>query len=143
DAPLSAPLTPSLAEAYAHGARLRVRTADFAVGRGDAKTSVQQGTRLPVADARQKRVYVATAGGVVTSTREQAPQLESTRRPLTRRAVLEEAFRYLGQPYGLGDTNGGRDCSRLLQDVFESFDLELPRHSSWQSQAGSFWIDIE
>jgi cell wall-associated NlpC family hydrolase len=143
DAPLSAPLTPALAQAYAHGARLRVRAADFAVGRGDAKTSVDEGTRLPVADARQKRVYVATPSGIVTSTREQASQLETTRRPLTRRAVLEEAFRYLGQPYGLGDTNGGRDCSRLLQDVFESFDLELPRHSSWQSQAGSFWIDIE
>jgi NlpC/P60 family len=143
DAALSAPLPRPLAQAYAHGAWLRVQGSDFAVGRGDARIVVASGTLLPVADARQKRVHVATPAGFVTSSREQAGLLESIRRPLTRRAVLEEAFRYLGQPYGLGDTNGGRDCSRLLQDVFGSFDLQLPRHSSWQAQAGSFWVDME
>jgi len=143
NAALSAPLPRSLAQAYVHGATLVVRAPDFAVAEGDARTLVAPGTRLPVADARQKRVHVATPTGFVTSSREQAGLLASTRRPLTRRAVLEEAFRYLGQPYGLGDTNGGRDCSRLLQDVFGSFDLQLPRHSSWQGQAGSFWLDIE
>lgn len=142
-AELSAPLPKPLAQAYVHGARLRVQAPDFAVGRGDAKTVLAAGSLLPVADARQQRVHVATQLGFVTSSREQAGLLASTRRPLTRRAVLEEAFRYLGQPYGLGDTNGGRDCSRLLQDVFESFGLQLPRHSSWQAQAGSFWVDTE
>jgi cell wall-associated NlpC family hydrolase len=142
-APLSAPLPAPLAQAYVHGLTLRVRAPDFAVGHGEGRTVVAPGTLLPVADARQGRVHVATKSGFVTSSREQAALLESTRRPLTRRAVLEEAFRYLGQPYGLGDSNGGRDCSRLLQDVFESFDLQLPRHSSWQAQAGSFWIDID
>jgi cell wall-associated NlpC family hydrolase len=143
DAQLSAPLSAPLAQAYVHGATLQVRAPDFAVGRGEARTVVAAGTLLPVADARQKRVHVASKAGFVSSTREQAALLESTRRPLTRRALLTEAFRYLGQPYGLGDTNGGRDCSRLLQDVFASFDVQLPRHSSWQAQAGSFWIDIE
>ncbi|HKO92043.1 MAG TPA: hypothetical protein VJU61_12860, partial [Polyangiaceae bacterium] len=113
------------------------------VGPAEARTPVARSTRLPVADARQKRVHVATAAGFVTSTPEQAAALRPTRRPLTRRALLEEAWQYLGLPYGLGDTNGGRDCSRLLLDVFGAFDLRLPRHSSWQAQAGSFWIDIE
>ena len=27
--------------------------------------------------------------------------------------------------------------------MFDSFDLDLPRHSSWQSKAGSFWIDTD
>src|SRR5690606_21018789 len=58
------------------------------------------------------------------------------------RAVLEEAWRYLGTPYGLGGTDDGRDCSRLLLDIFETFDIRLPRHSSWQARAGSFWIDV-
>ena len=27
-------------------------------------------------------------------------------------------------------------------DVFESFDIALPRHSGWQAQAGSFTVDV-
>src|SRR5690606_36221195 len=42
-----------------------------------------------------------------------------------------------------GDSEGGRDCSRLLLDAFDSLDVHLPRHSSWQSQAGTFWIDTD
>jgi hypothetical protein len=63
-------------------------------------------------------------------------------RALTRRLLLEEAFRYLGTPYGWGDHGGGRDCSRFLMDVFESFGVHLPRHSAEQARAGSMRIDV-
>ncbi len=62
--------------------------------------------------------------------------------PLTRRALLEKAFSLLDQPYGWGGQNGGRDCSRFVMDVFESFGLELPRHSGLQAKAGSMAIDL-
>lgn len=66
----------------------------------------------------------------------------SAPRALTRRALLTEALSLLGSPYGFGDANGGRDCSRLMLDVFERFDLALPRHSGWQAKAGTFTIDV-
>jgi len=64
------------------------------------------------------------------------------RRDLTRRALLEEAFRYLDSPYGWGGKDGGRDCSRFLMDVFSAFGLDLPRHSGGQAKAGSMVVDV-
>jgi hypothetical protein len=63
-------------------------------------------------------------------------------RPLTRRAFLEAAFSYLDTPYGWGGEGGGRDCSRFVQDVLESFGLQMPRHSAYQAAAGTFSIDV-
>ncbi len=68
--------------------------------------------------------------------------LTDTVRPLTRRALLESAFRYLDTAYGLGGAEGGLDCSGFLMDLFESFDIALPRHSSWQAEAGSYAVDV-
>lgn len=87
------------------------------------------------------RVHVATATGFVTAA-VPASEGRPAPRPLTRRALVEEAFRYLGQPYGFGGKDGGRDCSRLLLDIFESFGIRLPRHSGWQARAGSYSIDV-
>jgi hypothetical protein len=63
-------------------------------------------------------------------------------RPLTRRAALTGAFALLDQPYGWGDHEGGRDCSRYLMDVFDEFGLGLPRHSARQAIAGTYSIDV-
>ncbi len=105
-----------------------------------ATPAIPAGTLLAPADPDGKAAIVATESGFVTKPLPDA--LRTTHRPLTRRAMLEEVFRYLDSPYGLGGHEGGRDCSRLLLDVFETFDLHLPRHSSWQSLAGSFSIDV-
>ena len=63
-------------------------------------------------------------------------------RPLTRRAVLTEAFSMLGFPYGWGGNEAGYDCSRFMLDLFGHFGLELPRHSAKQAMAGTFSIDV-
>jgi len=143
DAALSPVVPQKLAAAFAHGPRAQVVGGDLGVVDGTDTVHISPGTRLPALDEQAKRAHVATVHGFVSTAAKDAAQLRSTRRGLTRRALLEEAWRYVGTPYGLGDTAGGRDCSRLLLDVFESFDLHLPRHSSWQSRAGSFWIDTE
>jgi hypothetical protein len=142
-APLS-PIVPAKLEAtFVHGAALEITANGLAVGAGAARVELPLGTLLPAADSRAKRAYVATPAGLVQTAAKDASRLRPTQRGLTRRALLTEAWRFIGTPYGLGDTGGGRDCSRLLLDVFESFGLHLPRHSSWQSRAGSFWIDTE
>jgi hypothetical protein len=145
--PADVQLSPALPErwvqAFARGPAVQVVGGELTAGEGSAGLTIAAGTRLPAADRRLQRAHVATASGFVTSSLKQAALLRPTARGLTRRALFEEAWRYIGTPYGLGDTNGGRDCSRLLLDSFESFGLRLPRHSSWQSKAGSFWIDVE
>ncbi len=69
-------------------------------------------------------------------------QARTRTRSMTRRAVFEKAFSYLGKPYGWGGQAGGRDCSRFVMDVFASFGLQLPRHSGLQAKAGDMSIDL-
>ncbi len=70
--------------------------------------------------------------------------MQSTHRPLTRRALLTEAFRFLDSPYGWGGggSDGGHDCSSFVMEVFGSFGVRLPRHSAWQARAGTFSVDV-
>jgi len=44
----------------------------------------------------------------------------------------------MGQPYGWGGTEGYRDCSAILKDLFVPFGIWLPRNSVAQLKAGTF-----
>ena len=128
DAPLSPSLPNALRQAFIHGPRLRAEATTTLHDRDGQLHELSKHTRL------------ATASGIVRV--DEAGQLASTRRPLTRRALLDSAFRYIDSPYGFGGQAGGRDCSRFIMDLFESFDLRLPRHSGWQAKAGTFALDV-
>ena len=121
-------------EAFVRGpfawARERVR---FAAG-----GSVPRFTTVPMAGPNA--VWLAAQDGISRRPREQG--LLATTRPITRRTLLTTAFAYLGTPYGLGGQDGGRDCSRLTLDLFETFDLALPRHSGLQAKSGSRAFDL-
>ncbi len=137
EARLSPPIPAPQREAFVHGARA---VAPQAVTLSDA-----QGRKYPL--PAHASVPLLPGGKLLIAARDgfhELPSqgLEPARRPLTRRALLTTAFSFLGSPYGFGDANGGRDCSRLQMDVFESFDLALPRHSGWQAQAGLFNLDL-
>lgn len=136
DASLSPPVPAELVEAFAHGPRLRA-VADAGLGFGDPEVRVPAGTFLAASDG--SRPHVATANGFGIG----APLADATTvRPLTRRALLEEAFRYLDSPYGWGGRGGGRDCSEFIATVFGAFGLELPRNSGVQARAGSMSVDL-
>jgi cell wall-associated NlpC family hydrolase len=138
DVELSPPIPQDLQRRLVRGPRVQL-LADAVVrvdtGHGVA---VPAGTLLPAAREGAK-AYIATPRGFVTAG---GLPLRATERALTRRALLEDAWRYVGTPYGRGGTGGGRDCSRFLLDVFASFDLHLPRNSEGQSLAGVLWVDI-
>ncbi|MCB9628054.1 MAG: C40 family peptidase [Sandaracinaceae bacterium] len=106
---------------------------------GGEPLSIPTGTRIP--SPAPGEALGATATGVVRGRLSDAGV--ETARPLTRRRVLEEAFALLGSPYGWGDHAGGRDCSRYLLDIFDTFGLPMPRHSAQQARAGSFVVDVE
>lgn len=147
DAPLSPPLPDALRESWTHNeAHDRVvDRAALTLTSEDGKASVEVpfDTQLPRVDAATPgHVRFATRDGFYTARVADRSRLAGIR-PLTRRALLEEAFAYLDRPYGWGDQDGGLDCSRFLLDLFEgAFGVELPRVSTTQARAGTFSIDL-
>ncbi|MBM4376226.1 MAG: C40 family peptidase [Deltaproteobacteria bacterium] len=136
DAKLSPVATDAVADALARGPRLRLPAPTKLTG---ASTSVALPALTFLAKSEGNRGHFATSAGFDIS---QPVADADTERPLTRRALLEEAFRHLDSPYGWGGRDGGRDCSEFLGSVFGAFGLELPRNSGHQAQAGSMSIDL-
>ena len=52
----------------------------------------------------------------------------------TRGNVIRQAFKLLGNPYGWGGMNGGRDCSSMTRDIYLCFGFRLPRDASVQAK---------
>ena len=57
--------------------------------------------------------------------------------PYTQENVARQAFKMLNHPYGWGDRLGGRDCSRLIMDLFRTFGILMPRNSKEQAMVGT------
>lgn len=107
----------------------------------------QMGTRLPVAgrEAGALRVSIprrdgagrlAVADGYIA--RDDAAWREGYL-PCTLRTVFSQAFALLGEGYAWGGTRAGlfgRDCSRLVRDVWAVTGLRLPRNSRQQGRVG-------
>ncbi|PKN72697.1 MAG: hypothetical protein CVU50_06055 [Candidatus Cloacimonetes bacterium HGW-Cloacimonetes-3] len=55
--------------------------------------------------------------------------------PYTPRNVYKQAFKMLNMPYGWGDTEGDYDCSSLIQRIFASFGISIPRNGLQQAKA--------
>ena len=52
--------------------------------------------------------------------------------PFTRRNIVEQAFKFLGDRYGWGHSYNARDCTGLVAEVYKSFGIQLPRNSGQQ-----------
>lgn len=134
-AALSPPLDPPAARRFLDGPFLRAGGQGFELSLGTGRTApIPFAARLPLA-GRDGEVLLASDAGVEARPVDLA-HVAPTTRPLTRRAVLSEAFSYLHAPYGWGGYEGGRDCSRFLMDMFAGLGLILPRHTSDQAIAG-------
>ncbi|MDB4973423.1 MAG: hypothetical protein JWN48_1764, partial [Myxococcaceae bacterium] len=134
-APLSPAVPSELTAAYRAPATLELQSALELSGQ-----ALPAGTLLR--SARAGKAWLATREGFVESRPLEAHEALATRRPLTRRSLLTEAFRYLRTPYGWGDENGGRDCSRFVLDVLAGFGVGMPRTSSHQSEAGRYTVEV-
>jgi cell wall-associated NlpC family hydrolase len=142
DAPLSPPLPEHLRAVAASSTRWHTLTPlTLRADSGDTH-AVEAGTRLLPAPSPPGSALFATAAGFFTSQPLSDTEWATDARPLTRRALLEEAFSFIDQPYGWGGYLGGRDCSRFLLDVFARFNLHLPRHSADQAASGTFSLDL-
>jgi hypothetical protein len=138
-AALSAPIPAQYLNAFLRPERL-VAPAETTLKPSGGGEDIVLRERTALAMLASGEPLYATAAGI----RRLAPNpaLRPQLRPLTRRALLHEAFAALGKPYGLGGAQGGIDCSGLTLELFESFDLALTRYSGWQAESGSYSIDV-
>jgi len=63
--------------------------------------------------------------------------------PYTRRNIIRQAFKMLGEEYGWGGRDGLRDCSLFIQDVFATVGLKLPRNSRYQGLSGDVLAHLD
>lgn len=63
--------------------------------------------------------------------------------PYTRRNVIKQAFKMLGEGYGWGGRDGKRDCSLFIKDLFSTMGMRLPRNSRQQGATGDVKARIE
>lgn len=102
--------------------------------------SIPMGTRLPLVEKAGHHYSVtlpwrAPDGGVRFTTgyiRLEA-DVSVGYLPYTARNVYRQLFKLEGHPYGWGDLFDGRDCSRLVMDVFSTFGFAMPRNSRRQA----------
>jgi cell wall-associated NlpC family hydrolase len=52
--------------------------------------------------------------------------------------IASVANQFMGETYGWGGTNGHRDCSATMRDLFLPFGIWLPRNSAAQARHGAF-----
>lgn len=52
--------------------------------------------------------------------------------PYTQKNVLKQAEKFINEPYGWGGTNGYRDCSSLVMDIYRSMGIKLKRNTDQQ-----------
>lgn len=55
--------------------------------------------------------------------------------PLTCANLISVSLNYLGDAYGWGGMLASEDCSGYVRDVYRCFGIDLPRNTTWQSQA--------
>lgn len=53
----------------------------------------------------------------------------------TRRNILHQSFKFLGERYGWGHSYNARDCSGLVMEVYKTFGILLPRNTQQQNES--------
>ncbi len=102
--------------------------------------SIPMGTRLPHVETAARHYAVtlpwrAPDGAVRFVTGYIRPDADVSvgYLPYTARNLYRQLFKLEGHPYGWGDLFDGRDCSRLVMDVFSVFGFHMPRNSRRQA----------
>lgn len=63
--------------------------------------------------------------------------------PYSKKNIISQAFKALGEGYGWGGINSKRDCSSFIKDVFASVGINLPRNSKQQILVGKALGNID
>ena len=121
--------------------------AELAVAGGGKPATIQMGTRLPLESSGALILPRRAPDGGLTFTQGYPlpdfpggiPAWHTGYLPASPRALLDQAFKLLGEPYAWGGMRlgrPGRDCSRLTRDVWATTGILLPRNSGQQGRIG-------
>lgn len=58
--------------------------------------------------------------------------------PHTAANILRQSFKFLGERYGWGHADNGRDCSGFVSEVYASMGITLPRNTGDQNKSAAF-----
>ena len=58
--------------------------------------------------------------------------------PLTQANIIHQSFKFLGERYGWGHDDNGRDCSGFVSDVYRSMGVLMPRNTGDQGASPAF-----
>jgi hypothetical protein len=138
---LSPPVEPTSTRAYLGVEAHAVVTDDLVA----EDVPLRMGRRFPARRGPQGswQLEVPTTTGFRTLTLPANAPVHLGAVPMTRSNLWRLAMARLDEPYGWGGYLGGRDCSRLLMDLFSVFGLRFGRHSSVQAHAGTATIDLK
>ena len=115
----------------------------------DVDDYLRMGARLPVTSVDAGRVTVnvpvidADGNLSIKEAYMNAEDVNTGFLPFTARNVYKQALSMLNQPYGWGDMYGEQDCSRLMQMIFATVGLVLPRDSKDQAQISPAAVDFD
>jgi len=107
--------------------------------RTDYYDTIRMGTSLPLLNTTSEGVNVMipiaeTDGSLSLSVATMnSEEMHPGFLPYTARSIYEQAFAMLNQPYGWGGSFGQQDCSQLMQMIFGTVGLTLPRNSAAQA----------
>jgi len=87
--------------------------------------SASHAVRLPVRDENDEL-------GFRTALIARSQDVQRGYLPFTRRNIIAQAFKFLGERYGWGHSYNARDCTGLVAEVYKSFGIQLPRNSGQQ-----------
>src|SRR4029079_17501543 len=120
-AKLSPPIPDTLRDELLHGERATPDD-DVALKVAGVPARCPAGTLVPVLAGATPRARISPASVFQVAN---VSGLHPARRPLTRRALLTEAFRFLDAPYGWGGggSKGGDDFLSLVMDLFATSTL--------------------
>jgi cell wall-associated NlpC family hydrolase len=67
-----------------------------------------------------------------------AADVRSDYLPYSAANLIAQGFKFLGERYGWGHADGGRDCSGFVSEVYMSLGLQLPRNTGDQGRSEVF-----
>lgn len=118
-----------------------------------SELQLDMGVRLPLADAEERsnnvdgqnpyasyavRLPIADKDGKLgfhTALIARSQDVQIGYLPYTRRNIIGQAFKFLGERYGWGHSYNARDCTGLVSEVYKTFGIYLPRNSGQQGHS--------
>lgn len=63
--------------------------------------------------------------------------------PYTRNHLIQQSFKFLGEPYGWGGLQESVDCSSLVNAVYRTMGIDLPRNSGEQERTAGIHYTMQ